>query len=1056
MKLQNMTVIFIIIMIPIILVVSYYIGLQINTITMQKNYTVKLQTAAKDSIQALEINTVEWNSASSNLADSKRRDVLAAINTFTTSLANGMGIGGAGKGRIQTYIPAIVYTMYDGYYIYSASLVKDQDTDKDGLTQFEKDTSGKATGNIKYNTEGTPSYQYILKPYSPYSARYVSGSGSIDVTVNYTLDNYIRVYGTINGEYQTKEGYLVVCSDEGVKGVTSGSISGIEYRGAEIKPEKLKENVYADGKVGEYSYIYDQYDNKLYWDNDKDNYFSVDKYNNKVYLQDALPEGDAGFSITNRFRKISIPMLESEWTVQKVFQILNPGGDSKFYYENESGAFVEFTAGNVLENVNKDEDYSAINYCVESYVFTQWVTKNLGNITVDNMISTTEGQYNNVESEKYIFRINENNNPDPENDTAYANSVLAQHKKDIIINTIEKNLSQATAQAKGMNPNYEYRLPQLSYDEWEQALSNISIIAFMQGMPIGLKYYNNYAIATSTLNKEFVDPDELYFAGKDDEYYHQRQCKQATGSDYVGYRSIDYVAKSYEESNNGTTSTYYPHAHADVSNRSIYSVLECYYCLVNRSTYNAANNKANWNDNPYNNWTDSYYNALARERYMQLDEPGTYKPNVTVKKTAKPTSVEYGGEIEYTIEITNNGIVADEVIFRDDLAGGALAFVEVTRNTLGTQPDDMNGKTYLQVSNKITIDPGETKELKYKAKPSETAELGKIIKNTVTLYSYVNKDRVYDSASATTSVEKKVTIAPITNSENYNVIMILDHSNSMNMRKMKSMYSAVSKLLEENGTLYNLYTKTNMNLSIIHFNKSAKYKYEDISNKEGLKGPYKYYKNTNEFTTIFQGGTDYQEALNLAKSKLNNESNNIIIFLTDGCPTPKLAIGTEYRIEKENEEYEYFKRTWSPGGIINKWRKDHSNTPIELWKNIANIATSIKQQNSEIYCISYGERDAEYGLKNVISSGEEYYELAEIENIEEKFNNIINNIKPLEIDTSPRYSQNGILTIEKPDKLKYIKVNGTPIEPKDLEKPIQDGKLDLTQFPIGATIELVY
>lgn len=1048
MKLQNMTVIFIIIMIPIILVVSYYIGLQINTITMQKNYTVKLQTAAKDSIQALEINTVEWNSASSNLADSKRRDVLASINTFTTSLANNMGIGGAGKGRIQTYIPAIVYTMYDGYYIYSASLMKDQDTTSEGLTQFNED------GTIKSNE--TSSYQYILKPYSPYSARYASANGSIDVTVNYTLDNYIRVYGTVNGEYQAKEGYLVVCDDDaGVRvNKNGGSISGITYRGATIKPEALTEQVYTDEGVKEYQYIYDQYDNKLYWDGSK--YFSVDKNNKKVYLQKALPEGDAGFSITNRFRKISIPMYdnrEDEWTVQKVFQILNPGGGYKFYYENQSGAFVEFTnPGKTLGTVKQEEDYSAINYCVESYVFTKWVTKNLGSITVGDMKSPTVGQYNNVDNakNKNIFAINPSNNPDPENDVAYATSVLAQHKKDIIINTIEKNLSQATEQAKKMNPNYEYRLPQLSYDEWEQALSNISIIAFMQGMPIGLKYYNNYAIATSTLNKEFVDPDELYFAGKDDQYYHQRQCEQATGSDYVGYRSIDYVAKSYEKSDNGTTSTKYYYPHANSTN----SELECYYCLVNRSTYK---NNGRWKGNLlYKNWSDSYYNALARERYMQLDEPGTYKPNVTVKKTAKPTSVEYGGEIEYTIEITNNGIVADEVIFRDDLAEGALAFVEVTRNTLGTQPDDMNGKTYLQVSNKITIDPGETKELKYKAKPSETAELGKIIKNTVTLYSYVNKDRVYDSASATTSVEKKVTIAPITNSENYNVIMILDHSNSMNMRKMKSMYSAVSKLLEENGTLYNLYTKTNMNLSIIHFNKSAKYKYEDISNKEGLKGPYKYYKNTNEFTTIFQGGTDYQEALNLAKSKLNNEFNNIIIFLTDGCPTPKLAIGTEYRIEKENEEYEYFKRTWSPGGIINKWRKDHSNTPIELWKNIANIATSIKQQNSEIYCISYGERDAEYGLKNVISSGEEYYELAEIENIEEKFNNIINNIKPLEIDTSPRYSQNGILTIEKPDKLKYIKVNGTPIEPKDLEKPIQDGKLDLTQFPIGATIELVY
>lgn len=677
MKLQNMTVIFIIIMIPIILVVSYYIGLQINTITMQKNYTVKLQTAAKDSIQALEINTVEWNSASSNLADSKRRDVLASINTFTTSLANNMGIGGAGKGRIQAYIPAIVYTMYDGYYIYSASLMKDQDTDKDGLTQFNDD------GTIKSNGK---SYQYILKPYSPYSARYASANGSIDVTVNYTLDNYIRVYGTVNGEYQAKEGYLVVCDDDaGVRvNKNGGSISGITYRGATIKPEALTEQVYTDEGVKEYQYIYDQYDNKLYWDNkdgtNEGNYFSVDKNNNKVYLQTALPEGDAGFSITNRFRKISIPMYdnrEDEWTVQKVFQILNPRGGYKFYYENQSGAFVEFTnPGKTLGTVKQEEDYSAINYCVESYVFTQWVTKNLGNIKVGDMqistgnsinslenITSAEqqyyGQYNNVGSDQYIFRISDSNNPDPENDDAYAESVLAQHKKDIIINTIEKNLSQATAQAQGMNPNYEYRLPQLSYDEWEQALSNISIIAFMQGMPIGLKYYNNYAIATSTLNKEFVDPDELYFAGKDDQYYHQRQCEQATGSDYVGYRSIDYVAKSYEKSDNGTTSTKYYYPHANSTN----SELECYYCLVNRSTYK---NNGRWKGNLlYKNWSDSYYNALARERYMQLDEPGTYKPNVTVKKTAKPTSVEYGDEIEYTIEITNNGIVDDTITFLD-------------------------------------------------------------------------------------------------------------------------------------------------------------------------------------------------------------------------------------------------------------------------------------------------------------------------------------------------------------------------------------------------------
>lgn len=947
MKLQNMTVIFIIIMIPIILVVSYYIGLQINTITMQKNYTVKLQTAAKDSIQALEINTVEWNSASSNLADSKRRDVLASINTFTTSLANNMGIGGAGKGRIQAYIPAIVYTMYDGYYIYSASLMKDQDTDKDGLTQFNAD------GTIKSNGK---SYQYILKPYSPYSARYASANGSIDVTVNYTLDNYIRVYGTVNGEYQAKEGYLVVCDDDaGVRvNKNGGSISGITYRGATIKPEALTEQVYTDEGVKEYQYIYDQYDNKLYWDNkdgtNEGNYFSVDKNNNKVYLQTALPEGDAGFSITNRFRKISIPMYdnrEDEWTVQKVFQILNPRGGYKFYYENQSGAFVEFTnPGKTLGTVKQEEDYSAINYCVESYVFTQWVTKNLGNIKVGDMqistgnsinslenITSAEqqyyGQYNNVGSDQYIFRISDSNNPDPENDDAYAESVLAQHKKDIIINTIEKNLSQATAQAQGMNPNYEYRLPQLSYDEWEQALSNISIIAFMQGMPIGLKYYNNYAIATSTLNKEFVDPDELYFAGKDDQYYHQRQCEQATGSDYVGYRSIDYVAKSYEKSDNGTTSTKYYYPHANSTN----SELECYYCLVNRSTYK---NNGRWKGNLlYKNWSDSYYNALARERYMQLDEPGTYKPNVTVKKTAKPTSVEYGDEIEYTIEITNNGIVDDTITFLDywntDELNREESYIKVssTKNRGSNKIEIVdwndNNNNLSGISSKdnvgIYIYAGETITITYKAIPKGT--LGKDIKNTAAIYSFTNKDIELDRGTATTTVKKTIKVAK-TEVKQKNVILVVDTSSSMRTylrgetgKAFKEKVKKFVKDLQDEGIPVNQ----------IKFNGIA---YDNWT------------VNDDAFWTIW-AGTNYKSALEKTNDKIVDGKNNILVFFSDGDPTYPLGPGFP--------GYTYNERGTTIFGT--------DNIAKITWNGVESEISTIKGKGVTIYAIGFTNAQAD-------------------------------------------------------------------------------------------------
>lgn len=1039
MKLQNMTVIFIIIMIPIILVVSYYIGLQINTITMQKNYTVKLQTAAKDSIQALEINTVEWNSATSNLADSKRRDVLAAINTFTTSLANGMGIGGAGKGRIQTYIPAIVYTMYDGYYIYSASLVKDQDTiEKDqngkdvnyGRTQFDNNNE------IKYKE--TSSYQYILKPYSPYSARYVNKN--VDVTVNYTLDNYIRVYGTVEGEYQTKEGYLVVCdNNQGVKNVNSGNISGIEYRGAVIKPETLKENVYADGKEGEYQYIYDQYDNKLYWDKDKDNYFSVDKYNNKVYLQDALPEGDAGFSITNRFRKISIPMLESEWTVQKVFQILNPGGDSKFYYENESGAFVEFTAGDVLGNVNKNEDYSAINYCVESYVFTQWVTKNLGNITVDNMISTTEGQYNNVESEKYIFRINENNNPDPENDTAYANSVLAQHKKDIIINTIEKNLSQATAQAQGMNPNYEYRLPQLSYDEWEQALSNISIIAFMQGMPIGLKYYNNYAIATSTLNKEFVDPDELYFAGKDDQYYHQRQCEQATGSDYVGYRSIDYVAKSYEKSDNGTTSTKYYYPHANSTN----SELECYYCLVNRSTYK---NNGRWKGNLlYKNWSDSYYNALARERYMQLDEPGTYKPNVTITKTASESSVEYGDSITYIIKITNNGIVDDTITFLDYWNTDELnreesdITVSSTKNRGSNKieivdwNDNNNNLSGISSVDNVGIHiyAEETITITYKAIPKGT--LGKDIKNTAAIYSFTNKDTKLAEATATTSVEKKVTANVNTVIEQKNIYLVLDTSNSMD----RWIYSNPDAILEwQKGVGDGTYPKAvrkfiqdvrEKGSSVkggVLFNQGAVKK--ETSDIEGKKDIWK---------TL--GGTLYVKALNMAKDEV--KEGDIMVFFTDGNPT--------YGFVGSGIEIKY-------------------NATSNLWKSIKNEADEIKRKGVTIYTAGFGNESNLDGLKEVVASPEKAFYGNDIDTL---FKDIFNGVfeDKLEGIEKEYKSIKGKIQLQYVNRIEEINIGGNKLQNfKDYIEITDEtdsknikGTLDLTKLnnaDLSKSISIIY
>ena len=89
MKLQNMTIIFSIIVIPITLLLSAYIGTQIDTLALQQQYDTKLLSATHDGVVAFELNTM--NNQYSTNADSIRRDILASINAFSTSLATSFG-----------------------------------------------------------------------------------------------------------------------------------------------------------------------------------------------------------------------------------------------------------------------------------------------------------------------------------------------------------------------------------------------------------------------------------------------------------------------------------------------------------------------------------------------------------------------------------------------------------------------------------------------------------------------------------------------------------------------------------------------------------------------------------------------------------------------------------------------------------------------------------------------------------------------------------------------------------------------------------------------------
>lgn len=208
MKLQTLTVIFIIIILPVVLVLSTYIGYELKTIKKQNMYNTGIATATHDAIFAFELNTKNDNY--SNNAEYKRINVKSAIKTFENSFSKTCNIGVVSSSEIEKYIPAMLFGLYDGFYMYAPSRIDD--------------------GNYKHN----------LRNYVYYSEQIPD----TDIVIRYTLDNYVAVSGTINGStYKTMAGYLVT----GTWNDSEKKYNYIQIPEETLKYNKLQEN--ADGSI---------------------------------------------------------------------------------------------------------------------------------------------------------------------------------------------------------------------------------------------------------------------------------------------------------------------------------------------------------------------------------------------------------------------------------------------------------------------------------------------------------------------------------------------------------------------------------------------------------------------------------------------------------------------------------------------------------------------------------------------------------------------------------------------------------------------------------------
>lgn len=466
MKIQSLAVIAIIIILPMAIILGSYSDSQIKTLNLQISYDAKLNSATYDAIKAFQLNMS--NSSTSDLANSKMRDIKASINTFYNSLSSNFNMSGYGENVLQNYVPAIVYTLYDGYYIYSAYDNK--------LDVYNEETNPQGDTFYTNATYVDGEKIYGLKPYIYYSCRYKMGSNS-DFVITYSLDSYITVQGKVNGNIVNESGYLL-------SGVSKDASGNIIYNGIAIPKEDNKEGlrqlIYRPGVMPpsqeETQIIF--YDNEtgesclsgsLKW-------YPYKKINGVKYYQ------DGSVAIASINDKI---LIQNDVNATAISNNRN-GLD---YYKKAYDFKKEFETGGKLEALKDLKTSNA----------------------VDNYGNPYSGENNPYPIDRSIF--GELFNTASNHYIEDSNSVFNEHKTEVIKNAIESNLIVAISNYnKVSTSDVNFAMPRLQDYEWEEVTKNISMITFLQGLSIGGKVYNGYSIVRNDTTEDFVSENSIYIS----------------------------------------------------------------------------------------------------------------------------------------------------------------------------------------------------------------------------------------------------------------------------------------------------------------------------------------------------------------------------------------------------------------------------------------------------------------------------------------------------------------------------------------------------------------
>lgn len=206
----------------------------------------------------------------------------------------------------------------------------------------------------------------------------------------------------------------------------------------------------------------------------------------------------------------------------------------------------------VIEHVVKPKKY---------YSYTYTITNDINNPIKDGI--DTSGNVHTVEftMDDYIthrskyydvtsFYISDSANNEVLYDyvSGYSDKVvsyLQEKRKQVIIDTITKEIAnatnKATSYAKAAGIDYSFVFPTITQDDMNNAIENVGMFAFVQGINIGNKYLNARAYATTKLEES----TKYYFSVFNDDskyklnlYHKDINCPEYELADHNGTEDV--------------------------------------------------------------------------------------------------------------------------------------------------------------------------------------------------------------------------------------------------------------------------------------------------------------------------------------------------------------------------------------------------------------------------------------------------------------------------------------------------------------------------------------